>query len=118
MTANAVIDMIKYLYNKYLGNIMLLIKKAVVLHDKVLDLEFEQYNGHYQVDMQDYINNNHKFKLINELNSNDKFADYVIDNGAIIWANGFDIAPEYLFYLANKDNTQYIELFKEWGYAK
>ena len=33
-----------------------------------------------------------------------------------LWANGFDIAPEYLFFLANKNNLEYKELFTKWGY--
>ena len=38
--------------------------------------------------------------------------------GVITWLDGqLDIAPEYLFYLANKSNPKYSNLFKEWGYA-
>ena len=37
--------------------------------------------------------------------------------GVVTWLDGkLDIAPEYLFYLANKLNPKYSNLFKKWGY--
>jgi hypothetical protein len=58
------------------------------------------------------------FKLARELNDEAKFANFIIDHGVICWNNSFDITPEYLFYLANKDNPEYKNLFLEWGYLK
>ena len=40
-----------------------------------------------------------------------KFSDFKIDHGVVCWSNGFDIAPEYLFFLANKDNPKYKNYF-------
>ena len=38
--------------------------------------------------------------------------------GVITWLNGrLDIAPEYLFFLANSTNSKYADLFKAWGYS-
>lgn len=37
--------------------------------------------------------------------------------GGITWLDGtLDIAPEYLFFLTNKENIKYRKLFLEWGY--
>jgi len=37
--------------------------------------------------------------------------------GVTTWLDGkLDIAPEYLFFLANRTNLEYGSLFKEWGY--
>mgnify|MGYP003493365653 FL=1 len=92
------------------------IKKAKHLHDKVLQLECAEYQGNYNADMQAYITANDSFHLINELNEEQKFKDFTLDHGVIFWSNGFDIAPEYLFFLANKDKPELQSLFIEWGY--
>ena len=94
---------------------MLHIKKATYNKDKIIAIEFVEYSGKYEVDMQNYIDSK-TFHLIKDLNNEAKFKDFKIDHGVICWSNGFDIAPEYLFFLANKDNPKYKELFTEWGY--
>ena len=94
---------------------MLHIKSAKCIHDKILLIEFEEYNKQYTIDMQDYIAQK-SFKLSRDLQDNKKFAEFRIEFGVICWSNGFDIAPEYLFYLANKENLEYEETFREWGY--
>lgn len=96
---------------------MLHIKNAKYKHGKTIAIEFVEYNGKYEIDMQEYINLK-PFKLVKELNDEAKFADFIIDHGVICWSNGFDIAPEYLFFLANKNNPEYTNLFLEWGYIK
>jgi len=34
----------------------------------------------------------------------------------IIWANGADLAPEYIYFKAFKDDPDLQEQFKKWGY--
>ena len=34
----------------------------------------------------------------------------------ICWGDDIDVAPEYLFFLANKDKPEYHQQFVEWGY--
>jgi hypothetical protein len=34
----------------------------------------------------------------------------------IVWSTGADMAPEYLYFQAFKDNKERQEQFKQWGY--
>ena len=39
--------------------------------------------------------------------------------GVVTWLNGtLDIAPEYLFFLINKTNPKFKNLFIQWGYLQ
>ena len=95
---------------------MLHIDSAKPLKDKILKLRFKEYAQEYIVNMSEYIESNRDFNLIRELEDDKVFMDFILDHGVIFWSNGFDIAPEYLFFLANKNNPEYKELFTEWGY--
>lgn len=45
------------------------------------------------------------------------FKDFKLEHGITTWLNGkLDIAPEYLFFLANKDKLELQSLFIELGY--
>jgi hypothetical protein len=88
------------------------------LGDKKLLVKFENYKEQCVVDMNDFLKSWNDFYLVKELEDENKFQDFKLDHGAIVWANGFDIAPEYLFFLAHQHDTQYISLFRQWGYIK
>ena len=35
----------------------------------------------------------------------------------ILWSNGLDLAPEFLYFMAFHKDTRLQEQFKKWGYA-
>ncbi len=46
------------------------------------------------------------------------FAQLKVDKESetIAWPNGVDLAPEYIYFQAFKNNPELQELFKHWGY--
>jgi Protein of unknown function (DUF2442) len=34
----------------------------------------------------------------------------------IVWPNGVDLAPEYIYFQAFRDNSDLQSLFRQWGY--
>jgi len=38
--------------------------------------------------------------------------------GTIVWPNGAEMAPEYFYYLAFRDDERLADLFREWGYLR
>ena len=97
---------------------MIDITKATPLGDKKLLVKFDEYPEECIVDMSGFLESWKDFNLVKELENEDVFQNFKVDHGALLWANGFDIAPEYIFFLANKTKVEYQNLFKEWGYLK
>ncbi len=44
------------------------------------------------------------------------FQDFKVAHSTLTWSGDLDLAPEYLFYLAFKDDSQFRSQFKQWGY--
>jgi hypothetical protein len=49
--------------------------------------------------------------------SHDFFSRFTV-NYTIIWSCDFDVAPEYLYFLAFKEKKEYEDLFTQWGYLQ
>ncbi|HSB95617.1 MAG TPA: DUF2442 domain-containing protein [Spongiibacteraceae bacterium] len=46
------------------------------------------------------------------------FSRFTVDDqlNTIVWSNGADMAPEYFYFQAFKDEVELQPLFKKWGY--
>jgi hypothetical protein len=66
------------------------------------------------VDLKDFVLNG-KIKPFKKLKNEDRFKRFVVDY-TIRWDDELDIAPEYLYYEAFKDDNRLKDKFKEWGY--
>ena len=60
---------------------------------------------------------NDKRTIFLELQKEDEFKKFKVDRSTLIWPNGLDLAPEFLFFVAFKKETEFYNQFKEWGYV-
>jgi hypothetical protein len=56
--------------------------------------------------------------VFDRLRDKEEFARFKVDDelDTIVWANGADMAPEFIFFRAFKDDPELQEQFKSWGY--
>ena len=54
--------------------------------------------------------------IFSQLKDESIFKNFKVDHNTVIWPNELDMAPEYLFYLAFKEDTAFHDQFKQWGY--
>ena len=56
--------------------------------------------------------------MFEPLKHNDMFAKLQVDKEleTIVWPNGADLAPEYIYYLTFQNNTELQRQFESWGY--
>ncbi len=95
---------------------MLHVKTCKYVDGFKLQLSFDN-NTQGIADLQGVIKPDNVFAPLQDIA---KFKNITLRYGGVVtWLDGqLDIAPEYLFFLANKDDAQYTELFIEWGYIK
>lgn len=46
------------------------------------------------------------------------FRQLFIEHGALCWPGNLDVAPEYIYFLAFRDDESLRGLFEEWGYIQ
>ena len=68
-------------------------------------------------DLEDTITNDRR-SVFRELSDSVKFRDFRTDGYTICWGNGLDLAPEYLFFLAFRNDPTWQHQFFDWGYLK
>jgi len=89
------------------------IKKAKYIGDYKLKVTFSD-GSEGVVDLFDTL----KGKIFESLKDKKNFMKFKVDEelGTIVWENGADLAPEYLYFLAFKERKDLEPKFKEWKY--
>jgi hypothetical protein len=91
------------------------ITAAKYLHDYKLAVTFD--NGRSGVaDLSEALGQG----VFQPLQDIEQFRQARVDNElrTIVWPNGADLAPEYVYFQAFKDEPQLRQLFETWGYAE
>jgi hypothetical protein len=59
-----------------------------------------------------------KGPMFEPLKNKTVFANLVVDEelDTIVWSNGADLAPEYIYFQAFKNEPELQQQFKDWGY--
>jgi|SRR6185437_6408684 len=94
---------------------LLEIVSAKYLHDKLIHMKFNT-NEEFDVDLSPMIEND-KIGIFKPLKDDKIFKKFKVDY-TLCWSNDNDVAPEYLYFLAHKNNPKKQGLFKKWGYTK
>jgi hypothetical protein len=90
------------------------IVNAEYLHDYVIRIEFNT-NEVLDVDLLPMILHDRN-GVFSPLLDAFFFQNFHV-NYTLCWGDEIDVAPEYLFFLAHKNDEAYQSLFKEWGYV-
>ena len=67
------------------------------------------------VDLREFIYNDHRPIFI-ELKDDKIFHRFRLEFNTLIWPNGADLAPEYLYFQTFRDDQNLNEKFRKWGY--
>lgn len=95
---------------------MLAVKTARYLDDYKIELAFN--DGHSGIaDLKEVLANDHRAPFL-ALQNIDEFRKFAIKHQTIVWENGLDLAPEFLFFLAFKEVAQFQIQFEKWGYKQ
>lgn len=90
------------------------VKKANYISDYKIQLDFN--NGKSGIaDLEQTLQKDTR-ALFAELKNTTIFKNFNLQHDTVIWPNGLDLAPEYLFYLAFINEDQLQDQFQSWGY--
>ena len=90
------------------------VEQAKYIQDYQIEIQFN--DGRTGVaDLKNALNGG-IFKLLKDVDTFKKFR-VDVELATITWANGADLAPEYLYFEAFKNAPELQEKFKTWGYV-
>ncbi len=93
---------------------MLSVIKANYLGNYAIELSFNNHKTGI-ANLKDTVFND-KRKIFTELQDKDNFVKFKIKHNTLVWENGLDLAPEFLFFTAFKQESTWQDIFKQWGY--
>jgi len=91
------------------------ITAAEYLHDYTLAVSFD--NGSSGIaDLTEVLDSG----LFKSLRDTDLFSQVTVDDQmkTVVWPNGLDLAPEYVYFQAFKHDPRLRSQFEAWGYAE
>ena len=61
-----------------------------------------------------------KGPMFEPIRDKSSFSQFRVDKEleTVVWPNGADLAPEYIFYLTFREDSDLQALFKQWGYIE
>ena len=93
----------------------------------MLEVDRAEYSGDYTIHL--VFNNgktgtanleqtvfNDSRPIFSRLKEKSHFRNFEVKHSTVVWFDELDLASEYLFYLAFKDDPDLQEQFKAWGY--
>lgn len=93
---------------------MLEVEKAEYAGDYAIRLSFN--NGRSGIaDLEQTILNDHR-EVFFKLRDKENFKKFKVEHSTVTWSDELDLAAEYLFYIAFKNDSSMQEQFKAWGY--
>lgn len=92
---------------------MLAIIKAEYLYDYVIKVKFNN-DEEFELDLMPMLESDNIgiFEPLKQINF---FKTFHVDY-TLCWGDEIDVAPEYIYFLAHKNDPKYRQLFIEWGY--
>ena len=93
---------------------MLSIIHASYLDDYKIALSFNN-NKMGVANLKDLIFTDHRAPFLMLLNENE-FKQFNIEHDTIVWKNGLDLAPKFLFFITFKESPEFQTQFQTWGY--
>jgi hypothetical protein len=89
------------------------VTNAIYIEDYKIEVSFN--NGRKGVvDLSSSV----KGSIFEELRNKSKFSSFTVDKEleTIVWSNGADLAPEYIYFQMFKNESKLQPQFREWGY--
>ena len=93
---------------------MLGVIKAKYIKDYKIRMTFTDGRAG-DIDLKEFLDKEHR-PIFKELKDENLFCGFTLKFNTLVWPNGADLAPEYLYFQAFKDDQSLNKLFRKWGY--